>query len=65
MRLLTPREYARLQGVSDAYILPLNVNQGYFAMGDAVCVPAIRFLAEYVLKPCFDEVKGGRHLLAN
>ena len=49
VRLLTPREYARLQGVADTFKLPSNPNKGYFAMGDAVCVPAISFLAEHIL----------------
>lgn len=53
VRLLTPREYARLQGVRDDFILPENQNKGYFAMGDAVCVPVIRFLSENVITPTY------------
>jgi len=49
VRLLTPREYARLQGVRDSFKLPSNANKGYFAMGDAVCVPVIEFIAENIL----------------
>lgn len=49
VRLLTPREYARLQGVRDSFKLPSNANKGYFAMGDAVCVPVIEFIAKNVL----------------
>lgn len=49
VRLLTPREYARLQGVRDCFKLPNNSNKGYFAMGDAVCVPVIEFIAENIL----------------
>jgi len=52
VRLLTPREYARLQGVRDTFKLPENNNKGYFAMGDAVCVPVIEFIAESI----FDEL---------
>lgn len=52
-RLLNPREYARLQGVDDKFILPSNDNKGYFAMGDAVCVPAIRFITENVINPTY------------
>ena len=52
VRLLTPREYARLQGVRDTFKLPNNNNKGYFAMGDAVCVPVIEFIAENI----FDEL---------
>lgn len=53
VRLLTPREYARLQGVRDSFILPNNINKGYFAMGDAVCVPAIEHLSKHALIPIF------------
>lgn len=52
-RLMTPREYARLQGVRDSFKMPDNANKGYFAMGDAVCVPAIQYLSEHVLTPTF------------
>lgn len=53
VRLLTPREYARLQGVRDSFVLPNNINKGYFAMGDAVCVPAIEHLSKYALTPIY------------
>lgn len=49
VRLLTPREYARLQGVRDSFQLPSNPNKGYFAMGDAVCVPVIEFIAKNII----------------
>lgn len=53
VRLLTPREYARLQGVRDCFKLPQNANKGYFAMGDAVCVPVIEFIAQNILDPLY------------
>ena len=53
-RLMTPREYARLQGVRDNFWMPDNDYQGYFAMGDAVCVPVIRYLSKHVLKPTYE-----------
>jgi DNA (cytosine-5)-methyltransferase 1 len=53
VRLLTPREYARLQGVRDCFKLPENANKGYFAMGDAVCVPVIEFIAQNILDPLY------------
>lgn len=53
-RLMTPREYARLQGVRDSFWMPDNDNKGYFAMGDAVCVPAIQYLSKHVLKPAYE-----------
>ena len=53
-RLLTPREYARLQGVRDSFKLPNNSNTGYYAMGDAVCVPVIEFIAKNILDPLYE-----------
>jgi DNA (cytosine-5)-methyltransferase 1 len=51
MRLMTPREYARLQGVPDDYPLPLQNNQALTGFGDAVCVPVIVWIAENILNP--------------
>ncbi|SEB11872.1 DNA (cytosine-5)-methyltransferase 1 [Thiothrix caldifontis] len=53
-RLMTPREYARLQGVRDNFWMPENDNKGFFAMGDAVCVPVIQYLSRHVLKPTYE-----------
>jgi DNA (cytosine-5)-methyltransferase 1 len=49
MRLMTPREYARLQGVPDDYPTPLQVNQALTGFGDAVCVPVVAWIAENIL----------------
>jgi len=57
VRLLTPREYARLQGVRDTFLLPDNLNKGYFAMGDAVCVPVIEHLSKHILQPLFESTQ--------
>lgn len=56
MRAMTPREYARLQGVPDTY--PINVNevQALTGFGDAVCVPAISWIAQHVLNPLAERV---------
>lgn len=54
VRLLSPREYARLQGTRDTFILPKNPNKGFFAMGDAVCVPVISFLSDNILTPIYN-----------
>ncbi|MGB3136847.1 MAG: DNA (cytosine-5-)-methyltransferase, partial [Nodosilinea sp.] len=51
MRLMTPREYARLQGVPDNYPLPPQINQALTGFGDAVCVPVIIWIAENILNP--------------
>lgn len=55
-RLLTPKEYARLQGVGEHFALPANDNQGYFAMGDAVCVPAVKYLSDKIITPTYQKV---------
>lgn len=51
MRTMTPREYARLQGVPDSYRISRNGVQSLTGFGDAVCVPVISWIAENVLKP--------------
>lgn len=47
-RLLTPRECARLMGADD-YRISGSLNDALFGFGDAVCVPAIRWIAENYL----------------
>lgn len=51
MRAMTPREYARLQGVPDVYPIEVETVQALTGFGDAVCVPAIAWIAENVLNP--------------
>jgi DNA (cytosine-5)-methyltransferase 1 len=51
MRAMTPREYARLQGVPDEYPITVNGVQALTGFGDAVCVPAISWIAEHILNP--------------
>lgn len=42
VRLLTPRECARLQGFPDSYLLPeTNEKQVYKQIGNSVCVPVV------------------------
>lgn len=50
MRWMTPREYARLQGAPE-FALPENDIAGWFGFGDAVCVPAIRWIDRQMLTP--------------
>ena len=50
VRLLTPRECARLQGVPDSYIIPVKDNAALFGFGDAVCVPVVRWISDYFLR---------------
>ncbi|MEM7116855.1 MAG: DNA (cytosine-5-)-methyltransferase [Chloroflexota bacterium] len=54
MRHLTPREYARLQGVPDKYRITTKVNQALTGFGDAVCVPAITWIGNNILNPLFE-----------
>jgi len=51
VRLLTARECARLQGVPDKYPINVPLNQALFGFGDAVCVPAVRWIARHYLVP--------------
>jgi DNA (cytosine-5)-methyltransferase 1 len=50
VRLLTGRECARLMG-ADEFRLNVPLNQALFGFGDAVCVPAIRWIADNYLTP--------------
>lgn len=50
-RLLSPREAARLMGLSDTYNLPNNYNDAYHVAGDGVAVPVVRHLAKYIFEP--------------
>ncbi len=57
MRTLTAREYARLQGVPDEFpIVSKTESQSLNAFGDAVCVPAVSWIAREVLRPLFDRL---------
>lgn len=51
MRVMTPREYARLQGVPDEYPITVSGVQALTGFGDAVCVPVISWIADHVLNP--------------
>ena len=63
VRLLTPRECARLQGVPDErYKIDAKDNQALFGFGDAVCVPVVRWIAENYLGPLVSELIRGRLL---
>jgi DNA (cytosine-5)-methyltransferase 1 len=55
VRLLTPRECARLMG-ADEYVINAPMNQALFGFGDAVCVPVIRWIADNYLTPLWDEM---------
>ena len=51
VRLMTPRECARLQGFPEDYILPeQHEKQVYKQIGNSVCVPIINRIAENIVK---------------
>ncbi len=50
VRLLTARECSRLMGAGE-FKLNVPLNQALFGFGDAVCVPAIRWIADNYLTP--------------
>jgi DNA (cytosine-5)-methyltransferase 1 len=55
VRLLTLRECARLMGADD-YKINVPLNQALFGFGDAVCVPAIQWIAENYLNPVLEQM---------
>jgi DNA (cytosine-5)-methyltransferase 1 len=50
-RLLSPREAARLMGVPEDYPLPASQTAALHLVGDAVCVPVVRWLSQHLLAP--------------
>ncbi len=51
VRWMSAREYARLQGAPKFKIPPGKENDARFGLGDAVCVPVVRWVAEKCLTP--------------
>lgn len=50
VRLMTPRECARLQGFPESYILPdTNEKQVYKQIGNSVCVPVVSRIVERLI----------------
>ncbi len=54
VRLLTPRECARLMGADD-FEIRVCLNQALFGFGDAVCVPVIEWIGRNYLNPLWKE----------
>lgn len=57
VRWMTAREYCRLQGAPRLNLTGVTENQAIFALGDAVCVPVISWLAENCLGPLLRDSK--------
>lgn len=55
VRLLTPRDTARLMG-ADKFKISVSGNQALFGFGDAVCVPVVEWIAKYYLNPLVNEL---------
>lgn len=51
VRWMTAREYARLQGAPKFNIDGVSESQAMFGFGDAVCVPAVRYIVHDYLVP--------------
>jgi DNA (cytosine-5)-methyltransferase 1 len=47
---MTPREWARLQGFPDDFIIPVADASAYKQFGNSVAVPAIQATANEILK---------------
>ena len=56
VRLLTPKECARLMG-ANGYKINVPLNQALFGFGDAVCVPVIQWIARHYLNPVLQEMR--------
>lgn len=54
VRLLTPRECARLMG-ADEFKINVPLNQALFGFGDAVCVPVVEWIGRNYLNPVWEE----------
>ena len=57
-RVLSPREAARLMGAPDSFTLPVNNNEAYKAMGDAVAMPVAAFVGSAFLTKLAEVIYG-------
>lgn len=65
VRLLTPRECARLMGAAAFKIDPeLSLNKALFGFGDAVCVSVVEWIAINYLEPLRKELCESQHTIA-
>jgi DNA (cytosine-5)-methyltransferase 1 len=56
IRKMTPREWARLQGFPDEFIIPVADASAYKQFGNSVAVPAIEATADKIIKKIIDHV---------
>ena len=50
IRKMTPREWARLQGYPDTFLIPVADASAYKQFGNSVAVPAIKATAEKIIE---------------
>jgi DNA (cytosine-5)-methyltransferase 1 len=50
IRKMTPREWARLQGFPDTYVIPVADASAYKQFGNSVAVPAIQATAKEIIE---------------
>jgi DNA (cytosine-5)-methyltransferase 1 len=50
IRRMTPREWARLQGFPDKFVIPVADAQAYKQFGNSVAVPAVRAVARAIVR---------------
>lgn len=58
IRKMTPREWARLQGFPDNFIIPVADASAYKQFGNSVAVPAIQATANEIIKRILKNVNG-------
>ena len=63
IRLLTPRECARLMG-ADNFHLSCSANEALFGFGDAVCVPVVSWIADNYLNSELNGLKKNKKQLS-
>ena len=56
-RRMTPREWARLQGFPDNFIIPVSDAQAYKQFGNSVAIPAIQETAKILTKKIIENAK--------
>jgi len=64
VRWMTSREYARLMGAPSYKLVGVSENFALFALGDAVCVPAVEWLGENYLRPLCEANRAAQEIVA-
>ena len=50
IRRMTPREWARLQGFPENFIIPVSDTQAYKQFANSVAIPAVQATAKEIIK---------------